>query len=286
MPADVPDPNVNAVNVIFHGLFLFVQQSPPGQTPYIDVLIPNMGTDHVYRAGAFLAEETLLPRPVNDPYFLANVTGGAAVFDPTANVVFPHQNYKTSAGPDEVYARIVLPVPAQIVSLRPAATPIIPDIDPGNLFTVQTPCGVQLLRYRARLDPLGNPDFADVALANHSAELVLNANSQCLNLHIFNEEDHNVPQEHAGYGFQKILQLLPNLSTPILVSKFTALSEEIVDHPEWGLAALETADLQERAKTMKQVGLDLRAHPGAAINLILPVSDPPNDCYPACSTFP
>ena len=47
------------VNVIFRGMFLFFQRKQ-----MIDVLIPNIGSEHVYRAGLFLGETSMAPRPI------------------------------------------------------------------------------------------------------------------------------------------------------------------------------------------------------------------------------
>src|SRR5215470_10185429 len=115
------------VNVIFHGLFVFVLKEG-----YIDVLIPTVD-DHSYRAGPFLAEETLMSRPLSQPYALAGVTPGKANFDLDINFFIGDYDYDTTAGPDRVYARIVLPYPKEIVSLRPTKFPLVVALDPGNL---------------------------------------------------------------------------------------------------------------------------------------------------------
>src|SRR6266567_4396166 len=123
-----PVPALN-VNVIFHGLFLFVEQNG-----FLDVLIPNMGKEHVCRAGTFLAEETLIPLPLATPYFLDGVTAGAKEFDDDKNIVFEDQDFDRTASLDLVYARIVLPKPAEIVSLRPTRDALQADFDPDGVI--------------------------------------------------------------------------------------------------------------------------------------------------------
>src|SRR5258705_13617225 len=61
------------VNIIFHGLFLLLERSD-----CIEVLIPNMRTEHVYLAGSFLCETTLSPLPLSQPYMLGGVRRGNA----------------------------------------------------------------------------------------------------------------------------------------------------------------------------------------------------------------
>jgi len=68
MKDTMPDNNVH-LNVLFHGLFVFVDR-PNG----IEVLIPDMGADHVYRAGEWLGETTL----ARGSYELSGVSGQGA----------------------------------------------------------------------------------------------------------------------------------------------------------------------------------------------------------------
>src|SRR3974377_1989115 len=138
------------VNVIFHGLFLFVLKKG-----YIDVLMPMMD-DHSYRAGPFLAGETLQPRPLSQPYALAGVEAGTGTFNPATNWIIGKFDYDHYAGPDKVYARLLLPYPEAIVSLRPTSQALVAPIDPGGLLTCTQPCGLQIFQYAA-VDSAGNP---------------------------------------------------------------------------------------------------------------------------------
>jgi hypothetical protein len=171
----MPDPNVN---VIFHGLFLFIERKAS-----VDVVIPNMGQDHIYQAGNFLVEETLAARPLRSPYFLSGVVGGNARLDDQQNIVFQKHTCDALAPPEDVYARIVLPIPMEILSLRPTEQAYQADVDPQGLMNNRTTCGVQVLRYFA-------PDLAQVRLDGHTAKLGAHppTGPKFVNLHIISEE--------------------------------------------------------------------------------------------------
>lgn len=267
-----PQPLPN-VNVIFHGLFLFVQQDH-----YIDVLIPNMGTGHVYRAGAFLAEETLEARPLDKPYGLSGVTPGNSKFDNTKNVVFANQDFDHNAGLDRVYARIVLPYPSEILSLRRTTAPISPTIDPAGLFPsppVQIP-DVQVLRYVA-------DDLSNVFFLPHPGQLSPNRANTFLNLHIIAEEDHTI-EDQVRDGFESILSLLPGIRTPIVFGDLTnVVLEKGVDDPERGFSKLELLDLVERNDgLLAPLGAtlqDAKAKPMLISALAIDIDEPPFDCW-------
>jgi hypothetical protein len=260
------DPNVN---VIFHGLFLFVERQAS-----IDVLIPNMGGDHLYKAGSFLVEETLIPQPIRSPYFLRGVLPGSAAFDDKANIVFTRQGFNAMAPQEDVHSRIVLPKPASIISLRPTQDPYKADVDPQKLMDGRTTCGVQVLRYFA-------PDLDEVTLDRHPA--ILNTHPpddpKFLNLHIISEEDFESNTDHPRRGFDRTLHLIPGLRGTIHISNSTVLTPAEDDHKAEGFSVLETYDTRERMSILAQAGLDWREGkpnlPGADF-----VNEPPFDCVP------
>jgi hypothetical protein len=264
----VPDANVN---VIFHGLFLFVPQKG-----FMDVIIPNMGMDHVYRAGTFLIEESMAPAPVGAPYFLNGVTGGDDGFDHKKNIVFDDQDFNHSASQDDVFARIVLPVPIEIVSLRPTRQALQADFDSAGVVNGKKPCGLQILRY--------NADHLDrVTFTAHDGNLGLNAGNHFLNLHIIAEPDCPCVHDtnHARTGFQRALQLLPGVTDPIFIKNFTTLDLHRDNDTDRGFAAIETLDLRERATMVTKAGLDWRddkPHKGVVDDVL--VEAVPQDCLP------
>lgn len=263
----MPEPNVN---VIFHGLFLFVERQAS-----IDVLIPNMGGDHLYKAGDFLVEETLLPRPLRSPYFLRGVDPGSARFDLEANIVFRNQGFNAMAPPEDVHSRIVLPIPAAILSLRRTKDPYNADVDPQGLMNGKTTCGVQILRYFA-----SNLDA--VHLDRHTAELGSHPpeDPKFVNLHIISEEDFLTDTEHPRNGFDSALHLLPGLRATIHISNSTTLLPATTDDVKnTGISVLETLDTRERMRFLLQAGLDWReGKPNLPGNEF--VNEPPFDCVP------
>jgi hypothetical protein len=132
------------VNVFVHGLALCV----PGKS-IVDVLIPNMGSDHTYKAGSFLGEYLLKPRPLTLPYFLTGVEPGSATFDRQQNCCLYADRFDVHASAEDLWARITFPQPPEILSLRHYQAPLEMDIDPRNIFAGQRPATVQVLRYSA-----------------------------------------------------------------------------------------------------------------------------------------
>jgi hypothetical protein len=269
----MPDANVN---VIFHGLFLFVQRKR-----FMEVLIPNMGFDHAYRAGLFLTEETLAPLALDNPYLLDDVTGGDAQFDEKANIVFKNQDYDHDAGLDKVYARIVLPKPVEIISLRPTSDPFNAYVDASGLVNGRKTRGLQILRYQA--------DFnKEVVLRPHGARLATHTidGKEFLNLHIIAEDDAFVTEpEHSLYGYQQTLQLLPGLKGKIFITNITTNTSEIgdpqaADFPSKGFSVYETLDLVERAETLDQLAQHLRMMTPAIPPPGTATGDGTQDCNP------
>jgi hypothetical protein len=262
----MPDPNVN---VIFHGLFLFIERKAS-----VDVVIPNMGQDHIYQAGNFLVEETLAARPLRSPYFLSGVVGGNARLDDQQNIVFQKHTCDALAPPEDVYARIVLPIPMEILSLRPTEQAYQADVDPQGLMNNRTTCGVQVLRYFA-------PDLAQVRLDGHTAKLGAHppTGPKFVNLHIISEEDFVATADHPRQGFDRTLHLIPGLRGTIHFSNSTRLKSEPDNHRAQGFHAIETFDTRERIQFLLQAGLDWREDtpnlPGTAL-----VVEPPFDCVP------
>jgi hypothetical protein len=240
----MPDPNVN---VIFHGLFLFMDQKSA-----IHVLIPNMDEDHVYRAGNFLVEETLMPRKLPRSYHLTGVNSGEGAFNPAENVVFNKVDYNHHTTSDALYCRIILPRPAEILSLRPTRDEIEASNDPGNIVNGHHPSGVQVLRYVA-------DDLSQVSFSPHSAELDVHQidGNTFLNLHIIAEPDHDMDDMHPIDGFGKMIHLLSHPGN-IHVTNATPLdsvppADEATIEGK-GFFIEETLDLLDRRRVLRNAG--------------------------------
>src|SRR6266576_2633998 len=95
------------LNVIFHGLFGLMENKDS-----IDMLIPNLGTEHVYRAGNWLGELELSP----GLYALEGVTPGNAAFNRKHNIIV--DGLRLSREPNrQPYATLRFPRPQRIASL-------------------------------------------------------------------------------------------------------------------------------------------------------------------------
>src|SRR5579871_5890169 len=95
-------------NVIFRGLFLFVEQPD-----HFDVFVTNMDTDHVYRAGRFLWETDLEHDGLASVYTLRGVDPGKQSIC-NASLVCTHCKVRSDITDADVCAVIQLPKPAAI----------------------------------------------------------------------------------------------------------------------------------------------------------------------------
>src|SRR5215471_4884186 len=90
LPDDVKG-SEGILNVILHGTFAFAEDNSEKE---LTTYIPNMGTEHVYRAGTWLAESTLAQNTV---FKLGGVqNGGTQKLDPAVNIIVrgPHNSMK------------------------------------------------------------------------------------------------------------------------------------------------------------------------------------------------
>ncbi|HLK66711.1 MAG TPA: hypothetical protein VKU19_24920 [Bryobacteraceae bacterium] len=263
------------VNVIFRGLFLFVERRPPqlGSVGYIEVVIPDLGSEHVYRAGNFLAEETLQRRGMPDPYFLSGVKDGNETFDDKANIVLDGFDYDPQA--PGVYARLVVPKPSEIISLRPTGS-FQTLFDGTSKIHGHTTNSVHVLRYAA-------DDLCKVSLGGHPAPLTpfCYHGQHFANLHVISEPDHSLNAPHTVHGFHALIGLIPKLRTSVeLVPGFQTTVKPCTEiYPDKGFAGIETSTLAELHHCLTETGKRWRwSQAGEHCN---PISaSPPFSCAP------
>jgi hypothetical protein len=239
----------------------------------------------VYRAGNFIAERMLPPQVPGTPYYLAGVTAhpGGDGFSATQNLIlkgyFPDHN----AGPDDVYARIILPRPRAIVSLRPMKQPIQTVYDPLRLMDGRNTCGVHVLRYDA-------PDLAKVRLyipggAHGSPEPVGPEpepfgmeGKDYVNLHVVSEPEYQSDGVHSIHGLHRALNLIPPLRGAVQLKGETRL-EAAGDRRDLGLLGIETFTLSEVSEFLSN---EVRAWREGVPppRLPKPVDEPPWTCLP------
>jgi hypothetical protein len=110
-----------SLNVIFHGLCVFV-----GRKTGFEVLLPDLGPEHVFRAGVWLAETNIKP---GAEIRLEGVVPGSAILERRKNLmVLPEKtdHFPRSAS-KKPFATLALPRPKQIHSLRPVV--LTPGLD-------------------------------------------------------------------------------------------------------------------------------------------------------------
>jgi hypothetical protein len=188
------------LNVILHGLFAFDQEEK------ISAYIPEMGSEHQYKAGSWLAETNL-----EEHAELA--LGGVIEGPPRENKLLPDHNMILGDVPVSpmahechcIHATLRLPYPTSpIRSLRRLRIPAgaLGGDDKrrivGGRDAVES-ATVQVLTYGFRSD-------ADLSLGNHPWEPVLAWDEEnkenYVNLHVFSEPERNVTDDHVRHAFQ------------------------------------------------------------------------------------
>jgi hypothetical protein len=230
------------VNVILRGLFL-LSQSKAG----IEVLIPNMGPEHVYRTGGFLNETSLAPMPYAKPYQLFGVERhpvDPAIFPRDVNIVLRGYPTDEFATPEDLHARILLPPPHAITSLRPMVDGFEAEQDAFDLVDGNKTCGVQVLHYRS-------PDIQKVYLSGHPNLVPFPEGApKYANLHVVSEPEAAFSQHHVQQGFDRLINLMPSLRGAIKITKASGLRQPQGD-PDKGIAHLETYTLPEASDFLR-----------------------------------
>ncbi len=261
--------NPGEVNVILRGQFLVVLRETA-----VEVLIPTM-EEHIYRAGSFFGETLLKPRPLVNPYLLTGVATGTGKFY-AANIVLKGYEYDAQAGPDALYARIVLPRPKAIKSFRPSTLALQAVMDPTGQFHGKKPMGIHVLRY-------DSSDLNSVKFQGHFAtpkpHAITSGGPQFINLHLVAEPDHTPDAAHVTAGFDRTIALLPALRGKIVLmpQPDNKMALEVGDHAALGFTKHELLTGPEVQATLASIGLSLRVKgsPGGPL-----VSTAPLECDP------
>jgi hypothetical protein len=216
------------VNVIFRGLFIYVQRrDKKGKPFYVEVVMPNVGEEHVYKAGGFLQQTTLGPSLY--PYGITNIEGGKAEFDKDRNVILKGMPLAENLTPAQIYARFVLPQPLAIYSLC-TTSPIVAAVDPLGLFGGRRMSSVQLLQYRSS-------DLSQVRLFPHRSHAISHQtqHGNFLNIHICNDEDFEQADGHTGFAIDRMFDLIPSLRNKVRLAYWEFPREDYLNLPSLGL---------------------------------------------------
>jgi hypothetical protein len=235
--------NTLSLNVIFHGLCVFVARKTG-----LEVLLPDLSPEHVFRAGVWLAE-TNIQRGAT--LTLEGVAPGNAIFERRKNLmVLPEKSDHFPRSSAVPYATIALPRPGKIYSLRPVVlTPGVDLIGSASSAVYLRDDGkvwqstVQALHYDVRNENR-------LALANHRwIPAFVNG---VANLHIFAEPETPQPIGHSitefGEGSAMFQGLDLRRARASIVPEFDAK-----DLPP-GICSEELEDLIPRTKRMGFLG--------------------------------
>lgn len=235
------------VNIIFRGLFIYVQRRKPS---YLEIIVPNVGKEHNYKAGGFLQQTTLAPSLY--PYGVTNIQGGRAEFNKDRNIILKNMPLARNLTLEQVYARVVLPQPFEIQSLG-TTSPIVAAVDPLDLFNGRRMSSVQVLRYRSS-------DLSQVRLFPHRGQCMPHdsAAGNTLNIHVCNDEDFEQPESHTGFAIDRMFDLIPALKNKVRLAYWEFPAEDHSGLPKLGLLpeeVLNSRDLHQQTLGRYATGL-------------------------------
>jgi hypothetical protein len=239
------------VNVIFRGLFIYCQRRDKlGKPSYLEIVMPNVGEEHIYKAGGFLQQTTLGPSLY--PYGITNIEGGKAEFNKERNVILKRMPLAKDLTSAQIYARFVLPQPFEILSLS-TTSPIVAAVDPLHLFDGRRMSSIQVLRYRSS-------DLSQVRLYPHRAQAVPHQTDagNFLNIHISNDEDFEQADGHTGFAIDRMFDLVPCLHCKVRLAYWEFPPEDYKDLPKLGIIpeeVLNSRDLHVRTLSVYARGL-------------------------------
>jgi len=248
--------NGHKLNVILHGTFAYIDKKG---VDFIDALIPlpnpQDGVDHVFRAGNWLGETELRP----GTYKLEGVDQGSDSLDDDKNLIFENGCPRRPRNPSKEYARLILPRPDKISSLRLSKVEL--ETKPANLKGNHG-AALQVFTYsiasesELRLQKLTDDEQAP--LPGHYWEPVVTGGFA--SLQIFSAEDHPDDPAHTRRAFLNTASLLGVPDGDIdLKEVHRAVGIKDDDLPP-GLIAEETEDLAARTLRMARLGRLRRQH--------------------------
>jgi hypothetical protein len=241
------DLNSKTLYVFLHGLFSIVDH------PYgLDVLMPFVA-EHSYRVGPFLGETFLLPRPFDHPYQL-HVPSGHKRFNPATNLAVADRLPDSACGPNQLHARIFMPLPYDIHYIRKVDLSAVLK-DDHNLFLGKIAPLLIVLEYKFS-------DASEIRLEGHRYLAQCDpASGKTASLHILSEEDATASPGHKAKGFTAACQLFPDLKGKVSLANAPSLPPPL-DLSEIlpGTIRAEYTTLRERTEgAFTKLGSSLRA---------------------------
>jgi hypothetical protein len=240
------------LNVILHGLIVFFEDEEE-----IVAYLPNMGPEHAYKAGTWLAETAI------DEHADLKLNIGQEVpkasknkFEPTDNFFLKGVRPCTCGCENHtIYATLHLPYPhEEIHSLGPITIPegSLDGADKGKVTGFQS-ATVQVLTYHFDND-------ADLRFGDHPWEPVVELDTDGtthVNLHIFSEPERSPNEDHVRHAFQVAMSVFAGLNVMLVRPARPGLEE--VPYPNIpGVIKLELEGLTQRRRRLDILGRAIR----------------------------
>lgn len=236
------------LNVVLHGLYLAVHRKES-----IEILIPDMGAEHTYRAGEWLGERVL----AQGTYFLTGVKRGDGTCDGKQTLLV--HSCKPVANPNALYARIIMPRAKKVFNL-------------GQLHLSQDELlvhpSIQLSSYvlstlQVYLYEIPDGDPRSVKLGCHwfrkSAQRFGDGNDY-MSLHIFSAPDHPEIPSHTQSGFATLVGMGEGLIGKMALNSTQPVPDPSADigRVPTGLIPAELKSLSARTDRLNDIGRFLR----------------------------
>jgi hypothetical protein len=230
------------LNVILHGLFAFDQQKDK-----IVAHIPNMGSEHQYKAGNWLAETNL---EEHAELALEGVQPNERTKDnqlnPKHNIIFKDTVFSENAHKCHcIHATLRLPYPIAIKSLRRTRVPadLLGGETSASLAKDLECATVQVLTYK-----IEDGDDNLLKLGDHPWEPVLA--DGFVNLHVYSEPERSPTDDHLRHAFQACTDLFMGVD---LVLK-GPLQASPPEEPVCGVHEFELQDMVQRQRWLAVLG--------------------------------
>jgi hypothetical protein len=243
------------LNVILHGLYCLVERPTS-----VEVLMPDMGAEHTYRAGEWLGELVLAP----GTYFLGGVLAGNARRDPAKNIVF--LGCQPAANPDGLYARIVMPTPHCFSHLRPVTLHSSDlTLDPSIKISSYTISTAQVLTYQIECE---DPNRVTLGCHRFTKSVQTFGNDNYMSLHIFSAPDVDELPSHVQAAFAKLMAMGEGLAGKAQLNSAAPVTVPPNEQLPPGIIPAELGSLATRVFGLTVIGRTLRQFPD-------PVNPPP-----------
>ncbi len=235
------------LNVVLHGLYLLVQRKGS-----CEILIPDMGAEHTYRAGEFLGERVLAP----GTYFLTGVKNGDGPCN-SGEFMFV-QGCNPVTEPTPLYARIITPTPKCVENLGQVhLTSGELQVDPSVRLSSMTVSALQVLKFE-----IADGDPRNVRLGTHwfTKSVQQFGDDVYMSLHIFSAPDRPEIPSHTDKGFSALVAMGEGLAGKMSITSTRPVPDPGADPSKIpaGLIADELRSLSKREDRLTYIGRWLR----------------------------